>query len=521
MSSKTNFLINYLNELEDCLKEINEKIIILESKNDNIEVIESIFRTLHTIKGNSALFNLNRLKSVAHYLEELLELASTRKIQVDEDFIKIVWEGARIIGQNIHDIKSGNRINELNETEENLTRIINDYITNSKKERFIKKTNSAFRYKYQDADITEYILEIEKYILTAEKQAPLYEETENFINALDNISDLFLSRNNKDLSAHALKIKDNLQSFQEDDGNITPFLMRLIRETYNSIIKDIVKVDRLAENTYRDTDYPSNPNTFRVEENKIDDILSTVIELNKIETGFIFAVTQLSQHNVPDQIVSALQSNLICFRSLGEKLTRKIMDLKFSTLDNLFEKTKQHVFSLAYSCKKEIQIITCGNDILVDRANLEFLEQILIHIVRNCVDHGIETPRERIKNGKPALGTIHLEATETKYEFTLKISDDGQGIDFEALRKIALEKGILTQDNQDSSNKEDLIGIMFMKGISTSKKLSDLSGRGIGLNIVLRNLSKMGGCFDIDSQNGKGTSFILRLPKKFSSGNSL
>jgi two-component system, chemotaxis family, sensor kinase CheA len=194
------------------------------------------------------------------------------------------------------------------------------------------------------------------------------------------------------------------------------------------------------------------------------------------------------------------------------ELQRQVMRTRMQPISTVWSKLPRVVRDLAASCGKQIQLDLEGQDTELDRSLVEAIKDPLTHMVRNSIDHGIEAPAARVAAGKPAAGTLGLRAFHQGGQVILEIRDDGKGLDVDAIRRKGLERGLLTAERAAAATDAELMRLIFLPGFSTAAAVSNLSGRGVGMDVVLTNLEKIGGTIDVDSALGRGTTFRLRIP---------
>jgi len=197
---------------------------------------------------------------------------------------------------------------------------------------------------------------------------------------------------------------------------------------------------------------------------------------------------------------------------ITSELQDVVMQTRLQPIGNVFGKFPRLVRDLAASLHKDIQLEVRGKDVALDRSLIESLSDPLTHMVRNSVDHGVESAEDRIKAGKPRQGNIGIDARHEAGQVVVEIIDDGRGIDPERIARVALGKGLITQDKLDSLSAKDKIALIFLPGLSTNAEVSDISGRGVGMDVVKTNLDRLGGKVEIISTLGKGTTFRIKLP---------
>lgn len=209
---------------------------------------------------------------------------------------------------------------------------------------------------------------------------------------------------------------------------------------------------------------------------------------------------------------SAFQATSQRLNIITTELQEHVMKTRMQPIDNIWSKFPRVVRDLSQSLGKKIEVKMEGKETEIDKSIIESIKDPLTHLVRNSVDHGVEMPDVRIANGKPETGTLMLKAYHEGGMVNIEISDDGGGINTQALKDKAIEKGLYTKDQLDRMKESDIINIIFMPGFSTAKQVTNVSGRGVGMDVVKTNIEKIGGMLDIQSTLGSGTSMRIKIP---------
>ena len=251
-------------------------------------------------------------------------------------------------------------------------------------------------------------------------------------------------------------------------------------------------------------------NTIRVDIDRLDKLLNLVGEFVIDRTRFAQITQELKEKYPQDPLVNQLnETNQIFGRHMNE-IQEVIMSVRMVPIGNVFNKYPRIVRDLAKETGKEINLEIYGQETELDKTLVEELSDPLVHLIRNSVDHGIEPPDEREKAGKPRTGTIKLSAHHEGNHIVITIEDDGKGIDPEKIRKKAIEKGLISEDAV--LTKKEILNLIFEPGFSTAEKVTNISGRGVGMDVVKKNISKLKGIVDIESEIGKGTVVTIKLP---------
>jgi two-component system chemotaxis sensor kinase CheA len=252
--------------------------------------------------------------------------------------------------------------------------------------------------------------------------------------------------------------------------------------------------------------------TVRVDIRKLDGLMSAVGELGLVRSALARLAARL-RADAPGIPVAADLARLerTFERHLGA-IREGILDVRMVPLGQIFEKLQRVVRQLGRDAGKQVNVVITGGETEVDKLIVESLSDPLVHIIRNSIDHGIEPVDEREAVGKPAVGTIAVNAFQKGNHVVVEVEDDGRGIDVERLRASALSRGLVTHEEVEAANRRELLGLVFLPGATTRANVSDLSGRGVGMDVVKTNIAKLGGVVDLASDEGIGTKITITLP---------
>jgi two-component system chemotaxis sensor kinase CheA len=252
--------------------------------------------------------------------------------------------------------------------------------------------------------------------------------------------------------------------------------------------------------------------TVRVDVARLDELMNLVGELVIDRTRVAQIGAQLASKYEFDSNVEALTETVSHIARITGDLQDQIMKARMLPIDTVLNRFPRMVRDLAQKGGKEIKLELNGGDTELDRSVIEVIGDPLLHILRNSVDHGIEMPDDRINMGKPSTGTVVVSAKHQENHIVIDITDDGKGIDVERVKKKAIDQGLLTRDAAERISDKDAIQFIFASGLSTAEKVSEVSGRGVGMDIVRSNIQKLGGIIDVETTPGNGSKFSLRLP---------
>ena len=253
-------------------------------------------------------------------------------------------------------------------------------------------------------------------------------------------------------------------------------------------------------------------NILRVDAERIDGVLNLVGELIIGRSMLQQAFTEFARH-VPKETLRGRFSDAMAFQSrVLSDLQRSVMKIRMVPVEQLFRRFPRMVRDVAKQCGKEVELVMSGQDTDLDKSLMDAIAEPLTHLVRNAVSHGIESSEDRVRSGKPARGTIHLTSYHHGNQVIVEITDDGAGIDATKVKAKALEKGLLTAEEADRLGEAEILALVFRPGFSTADEITEISGRGVGLDVVQTVLHRLKGSVDIETRVGKSTTFRLKLP---------
>lgn len=468
-------LNEFLEEAIEGIDTASDLFVQLEQNPDDIEIIQAIFRPVHSIKGNSAFFNLIHTKKLTHSMENVLDLLRKEALGVNQVIINALLEGVDEVKKMLERVKSGE--NEISDEV-----LFNALVTKLENLPKTEKENETTLWGYL-LDILEHS-DNPELITVSEKLA-----------ALSSGGQQALSKRKKD------KDGGSEQEITEKEGNIT---------------QEIAKTDKTdtAKQVSKSVADKSSSKFMRVTEESVDKFLYFVGEL--ITIGEMYSHFQNEISSIRDGVTAETELRRIneMFHTLSASLQKSLLDIRLLPMSNIFQKIPRIVRDIAVAEKKQIEVKISGEDVHVDKSIIESLDAPLTHIIRNAVDHGIESPDERVKNNKPASGLIEVNASIVGEDVLLTIKDNGKGFNFEALRQKAISMGLIAEDAD--LPKKDAIALIFKSGVSTAKEITDISGRGVGMDVVKSYVEEKKGSITVDSTEGQGSVFEIKMPMSVS-----
>lgn len=536
------FRAKFVEESTDNVHDLEEALFLLEKDMDNKELIERIFRAMHSLKGGGAMFGFNHLSDFTHHLETLFDWVRNGRMKVSTDLISLTFSA---IDQINFLLKTGDLTNpeDINNQKTFIQRI-EAFLTDSETPAASEMQGSGSSASANQPN------EEKTYLITFIPQEDLLLNGTNPLYLLDDIHalgtartlafthkvpslDLFEPSSNYSLwqiivSTEQLvnEIKD-VFIFVEDECELhidliaassivnQPEVDALVDKALKSNI--LLTLEEFKQEQWALTPQPLNVagdkkkqtaakehkiSSIRVSSHKIDELVNLVSELVTIQ-----AQLGLYAENHEDPAIISLSENI---QKLSRQLRENAFDISLIPLQSELMRFQRLVRDLSKEQAKDIDFIIEGGDLELDKNIIENLTDPLLHILRNSIDHGIEKPDDRIKAGKAPKGTILFKAFHSGANIIIEISDDGRGIDPDFIRQKAIARGVIDADTQIDD--KEVLDLIFVSGFSTRDVVSGVSGRGVGMDVVRRRIANIRGEVSVDSEKGKGTVISIKLP---------
>ncbi len=257
---------------------------------------------------------------------------------------------------------------------------------------------------------------------------------------------------------------------------------------------------------------PGASKTIRIDVARLDALLNLVGELVIDRTRLVQLGNAMAERFDDDRLTGELLLTSVHIGRITDELQEQVMKSRMLPIETVFSRLPRVVRDVSAKQGKQVDLVVEGKDTELDRSVIEEIGDPLIHLIRNAIDHGLESPEERIACGKPPTGTIRLSARHADSHILITLEDDGRGIAVDAVKRKAVERGVATQEQADRMTDQEAVELIFEPGLSTAKEISDVSGRGVGMDVVRANVEKLNGGVEVQSRAGAGTSFTIRLP---------
>ncbi|WP_428024820.1 chemotaxis protein CheA [Arcobacter sp.] len=506
----------FRDESIDLLERMESSLVDIREGNIDDESINSIFRAAHTIKGTAGMYHLDYIVSFTHVAENLLDDVRNEKIELTSEIIELLFECKDYMEELVlfaFDNQNGELPpKEMNEVAEELIKRLSTYLTAEAVSDIQKVDNS----ESSNNSMNEWKITIAYHLEMYEQGFDPY----NFIRFLSTRGEILF--NKTDLSKipslknidptkcylHSEIIykttmnKDEILDvfeFIEEDSTIKVESLEVPSIEEETSNENVIK--KLTQSK-KDSKLINSSNTIRVDAEKIDTLINLIGELVIANANVVQKATERADTDL-------LESLSIASRML-EDIRESAMQIRMVEIGDTFNKFKRIVQDIAKKVDKEVELSINGGDTELDKTVVEKISDPLVHIVRNAVDHGLETASERSIKGKNPTGLLKLNAYHDAGTIVISIEDDGKGLNEEVILKKALEKGLIEEGVNLSQN--EIFNLILLPGFSTASAVTDLSGRGVGMDVVKRNIESLRGNIEIQSKKDEGTKFIIRLP---------
>lgn len=541
------YLEVFIDESNEHLQSCSESLLVLEQNPDNIEIVNDIFRNAHTLKGMSATMGFEDIADLTHKMENVLDAIRNHRIQVTAELLDVVFESVDHLEEMVSDISNGGdgkkdvtqtveklKRLESGESIENIetvvatpsetvtevaeSKLIFDDFEQTVLEQSMEQGFSAYEINislredcllkaarvYMVFEILEKLGEVIKSTPTVEKL-----EEEKFDT---DFSVAFVTKENQD------DLKQKLMKVSEVDVvNVQPVQLKKMEMPSDIEEKKVEEV--AAVETPKPTPTKATPTkteapktvknnnaskTIRVNIERLD-ILMNLFEELVIDRGRLQSISMELNHNELNDTVERMT------RVSGD-LQNIILNMRMVPVETVFNRFPKMVRQLSRDLKKKINLEIIGAETELDRTVIDEIGDPLVHLIRNALDHGIESPEERLTAGKPETGSVELRAYHSGNHVFIEIEDDGAGIDRERVLQKAISKGVVTEEASHSMTDNQINELILASGFSTAEVISDVSGRGVGLDVVKSTIESLGGSISIESEHGKGSLFSIQLP---------
>ena len=503
MDDMQELLEDFLVESFELIEQIDHDLVELESNPDDLELLNRIFRVAHTVKGSSSFLNFDTLTKLTHHMEDVLNKARHGELKITADVMDVVLKSVDMmkgllvsIRDNGNDSSSGIDISQICLQ---LTAISEGQSSASATPAAAPEPAPAPEPAAADIPPSAIPDDIDPNTLS-----------EDQVNA--EIERLLKVRKAEDEARRAAK---------GSGGGATPAAPAAPATAPAAAPDKPDTADKPAAATKPAGDGANAPakasanasdQTIRVEVGRLDYLMNLVGELVLSKNRLLTIYNDVEERYDGEQFLEELNQVVSSLSLVTTDVQLAVMKTRMQPVAKVFNKFPRVVRDIGRDLNKQIDLIISGEETELDKSIVEEIGDPLTHIIRNSCDHGIEDPATRKAAGKPEKGTIELKAYNEGNHIVIEIIDDGKGIDADAIRIKAVERGIISENEADTMSNKEIYSIIFRPGFSMAAKVTNISGRGVGMDVVKTNVEKLHGVIDIDSEIGKGTTLKLKIP---------
>lgn len=496
-------LEDFLLESQEIIEDLDSQLVALEKEPTDKELLNSIFRGFHTIKGGAGFLDIGAMVSLCHEAEELFNELRRGDKDVTPELMDITLEALDNVKAMFLALRERDVVPPADQ--QILNRLRSQYseaeISDTSEQTQSKKSPSSAKNDTTEAEFDSWLEEVAEEGPNLPQPNPPHAE-HNGSPATDEIEDIEFE-----------SILDNLygpggapghQSTNQQEPQPEPRENIAAGETSGDSEENTAQATLLKATKEPDWKGGHSDPTIRVDAHRLDDLMNLVGELVLARNRLLNLANSQKDHD----LVNAVSS----LDHIASRLQDTVMRVRMQPIRRVFSRFPRVVRDLARQLGKEVRLTLEGEETELDKNLIEEIADPLIHLLRNAVDHGIEEPATREATDKSPDGHIRLAASQEGDHITLTIEDDGAGIDPEALKKSAIEKKLISQSSADNMPDSDAYDLMFLPGFSTRTQVSNISGRGVGMDVVRTKITNLNGAISIDSEQGKGSRFTISLP---------
>ncbi|AFV17366.1 MULTISPECIES: chemotaxis protein CheA [Bacillus] len=532
---QTDLLNIFFEESEEHLQSLNENVLVLEQNPADMDVVGEIFRSAHTFKGMSASMEFTEMADLTHKMENVLDEIRHGNIVVNADIIDVIFECIDNLEKMVADVQQGGMGNiDVASTKQKLEALLNGNVETPTEhiEQNHIDTDDGVSHEVHITVEQQAILKAVRAIMCIEalqnvgniqKTAPSIEEIEAdafgfeftvFMDtdcSIEELKQVVLHvseiekvevKQGEPISKEVASKKVVTQEVVQVEEKLQPAVVTQVKSPIEATNQPSSTMP--AKSTTKTKNAKVENRSIRVQLEKIERLMN-MFEESVIERGRIDELAQIIQNK-------ELIEHLNRLGDISKDIQNVLLNMRMVPIETVFNRFPRMVRMLAKDLGKKIDLQITGEDTEVDKIVIDEIGDPLVHLIRNAIDHGVETVEKRRDAGKNETGTIKLEAFHSGNHVVIQITDDGNGINKGKVLEKAIKNGVVTEADANRLTDREVFDLIFQPGFSTAEVVSDLSGRGVGLDVVKHTIHSLGGHLIIDSEEGKGSTFRIELP---------
>ncbi|GFR37709.1 chemotaxis protein CheA [Insulibacter thermoxylanivorax] len=543
------YLAMFIDESKEHLQAMNENLLQLEQSPSDLSIVQNIFRSAHTLKGMSATMGFEDLANLTHEMENVLDLVRHEKLSMDDYIFDVLFKSFDALEAMVNDIiAGGDGQADVSEIVNHLQAILNGSYSPSQAAETGQVSSTSSEAKVLAEAFDQYQLSIIKQSLSSGfqvyevrvkirqdcvlKAARAYmvfdalERSGEIARSIPSVQEIEQEKFDHEFivyyitKLHAQEVKKLIMDVSEiEDAVIETIDEQKLKELQDRSLQDAKpQPEPAAEKPKQDSKKQAKGQTsaggasnqqvagrtIRVDIERLDTLMNLFSELLIDRVRLEQLASEIGRHELTETVEHMAR--------VSSDLQSIVLKLRMMPVETVFNRFPRMIRDLAKTLNKKVDLIITGSETELDRTVVDEIGDPLVHLLRNAVDHGLEGPEDRIKAGKPETGTVHLRAYQSGNHVFIEIEDDGRGIDREKVLSKAIQNGVVKSEDAERLSDREVYQLLFASGFSTAEVISDISGRGVGLDVVKTKITSLGGDVTVDSTLGVGTKFTVQLP---------
>ncbi len=510
MDDLQEILEDFLVEAFELIEQMDQDLVELESNPENLELLNSIFRVAHTVKGSSSFLNFDILTELTHHMEDVLNKARRDELKITPSVMDVILESVDMMKALLEGIQASGVDTECGIEIADIC---------AKLDAISKGEDVASAGASESEEVAQEPIPAQEETPEVAEEAPQPAEDEpDYADMSDEEVEAEILRliEEKKAAKDAKKAGKSTETSQEPE---------VAKEAAPAPVEEPSPAPKAAapapkaeakkapQEKPAAKKAPSAPEqTIRVEVKRLDHLMNLIGELVLSKNRLLKIYDDVEERYEGEKFLEELNQVVSAVSLVTTDLQIAVMKTRMLPVSKVFNRFPRLVRDLSRDLNKDIELILSGEETELDKSIVEEIGDPLVHMIRNSCDHGVEDPETRVANGKSEKGTVHLKAYNEGNQIVIEIKDDGAGMDPEFLKMKALEKEVITEQEADNMSDKESYGLIFRPGFSTAAKVTGVSGRGVGMDVVKTNIEKLNGIIDIESELGKGSIFKLKIP---------
>ena len=553
------YLEIFLDESSEHLQTLSDCIMTLEKEPENKDTINEVFRAAHSLKGMAGTMGFKRMQHLTHDMENVFQEVRSDHIKVDSNMIDLLFECLDALDAYLENIKSSS--DEGTEDNELIIKELNDFIAKANGEQPAEETKpepektetkeEPAEKKVEQFELTDTEMNSVKEALdggqhvyavqvTIQKDC-LLKAARAFLvfKAVEEFGQILVYRpSSQDIEDEKFELEFSFYIATNESADKLVAAAKNVSEIEDAAVEPVdltqsqpepekeekkeEKADSPAPEAKKapepkktsaagkktTTAKPVTNRTVRVDIEKLDALMNQVSELIIAKNSLV----SISGNEGDSTNSQSFQEQIEYLERITTNLHESVMKVRMVPIESVVSKFPRMIRDLSRTLNKKMELIMTGEDTELDRTVVDQIGDPLQHLLRNSADHGLEDNETRVQRGKPEVGSIYLNAYQEGNNVIIQVGDDGNGIDTEAVKNKAIERGIVTPEQAEVMTQKEIVNLLFLPSFSMAKKITDISGRGVGLDVVKSNIEALGGDVEVTTKLGEGTTFTVRLP---------